>query len=94
MNHKMFKLIHFLKENKAFGATEPLKGLEFGKVKSLSLLMCHNMEMNLLSSTEVISTCLLYPTHGSHPSTCLAFSSSLPSFLPVVSCEFSSVFAG
>lgn len=34
MNHKMFKLIHFLKENKAFGATEPLKGLEFGKVKS------------------------------------------------------------
>lgn len=33
MNHKMFKLIHFLKENKVFGATEHLKGLEFGKIK-------------------------------------------------------------
>lgn len=29
----MFELIHFLKEKKIFGATEPLKGLEFGKVK-------------------------------------------------------------
>lgn len=56
--------------------------------------MCHNMKINLLSSTEVISTCLLYPTTGSHPSTCSAFSSSLPSLLPVVSCEFSSVFVG
>lgn len=33
MNHKMFEVIHFLKENKIFGANEPLKVLEFGKVK-------------------------------------------------------------
>lgn len=48
----MFELIHLRKENKIFGANEPLKVLEFGKIKPWSLLMRHNMEMNLISALQ------------------------------------------